>query len=108
VYTVTADTISSIEWTNGYYMQGTLQTLTGATGFLVSFSNVTGQIGWISTFEGPAAQIKRPATTAQSNGQSTYSGHFKNVFDATGHNLAPNGASSIVIDNKTGKVVSFL
>jgi len=108
VYTVIADTISNIDWTNSYYVAGTSQTLTGATGFLVSFSSATGQIGFVSTFNGPSTQFKRQATSAQSNSQITYSGHFKNVFDATGRNLAPNGASSIVIDNKTGKVVSFL
>lgn len=105
VYTVTADTISSLEWTNGYYIPATVQALSGATGFLVSFSGSSGQVVLVSTFEGPTSQLKRMSTT--STAQATYTGRFKAVFDEKGHNLAPNGATTLEIDQKSGKLVSF-
>lgn len=107
VYTVTADSISSIVWSNGYYVPPTNQALTGATGFLVSFSSSTGQVGFVSTFEGPTGQVKKLAAS-KAGSQMTYSGNFKSVYDAAGHNLAPNGASTLVIDAKTGKLVNFM
>ncbi len=73
----------------------------GTTGALVSFSASQGTVTTVI----PYAANRSVATRAGDN--ATFTGSFTAVFDENGKNLAPNGAKSVTLDEKTGKLVRF-
>jgi hypothetical protein len=78
---------------------------TGSTGALVSFSASLGTVTSVIPF---AANRSQGAKRGAENGNlATYVGHFTAVFDSEGKNLAPNGATSVTLDEKNGKLVKF-
>ena len=75
----------------------------GSTGALVAFSASQGTVVAVLPY---AANRSVPAKKV-SGASATYTGSFTAVFDASGKNLAPGGAKSVTLDEKTGKLVSF-
>jgi hypothetical protein len=63
---------------------------------------ITGQVDMVA----PAATAK-PASKVNSDGTVTYRASFKAIYDAKGNNLAPSGATSLTVNPKTGKLVTF-
>jgi len=100
LYDLHADTITGIKYVNLYYSNPI--TLTPNTSdALVSIDSTTGQIATIAPYvatRGGALQAK--------SGALTFTAHFTGVFDAHGKNLAPSGASQLVLDPKHGTMVS--
>jgi hypothetical protein len=97
VYLLAADNITSLSYTNGYYIPKT--TVAASTPqVLVTVDGTSGQIATVAPFIS--------AKPAAAGGALGYTGKFSAVYDAQGHNLAPNGASAITLDRKTGKLVS--
>ena len=76
----------------------------GTTGALVLFSSATGLVNDVLPF---AANRSVPTRKSDGGSHATYTGNFTAIFDASGKNLAPGGAKSVTIDEKTGKLVGF-
>lgn len=102
IFTITADSITQIGYINGYFSSGTTLTLSSTPTVVVSVDSFTGQIDLIA----PAAAAK-PITSKNADGTLTCSAPFKGLYDGNGHNLAPSGASKLVLNPKTGQLVSF-
>jgi Tol biopolymer transport system component len=102
LYTLTADSITSISYTNSYYGSAPGITAVGITSVVVSVDGSTGQIDLVA----PAKLMKGSASKVPNAGM-TYSGQFTALYDGAGKNLAPSGATSIQIDPRTGKLISF-
>jgi len=100
-FVITGDNITSLGYSNSYFSTGLTYTFTGTNPDAVV--NIDATTGQVDTFALAAA---KPALTS-SAGQLTYSGRFNAVYDKTGKNLAPSGASQVVIDAKSGHLLSF-
>jgi WD40-like Beta Propeller Repeat len=100
-FLLTGDNITSLGYLNGYFSTGPVFEFSGTNPNVVV--NIDGSTGQVDTFAVAAA---KPALTA-SAGKLTYAGRFNAVYDATGKNVAPNGASQLVVDSKTGHLLSF-
>jgi WD40-like Beta Propeller Repeat len=79
----------------------------GTTNALVSYSGVGASAGQVTSILPYTANRSAGLKTIKSGNLATLTGNFKAVFDATGKNLAPNGATSVILDEKTGKLVRF-
>jgi len=106
VFTLSADAITNIVYTNSYFTYGTTVTPPASTpSALVSVDAVTGAVDTVATAARPLAKF---TASTRSVGQNlVYDGPFTAVYGAKGNRLDTNGASQVVIDGKTGKLVSF-
>jgi len=102
VFTITADSITSIGYINNYFNTGTTVSLTSTPSVVLTVDAATGQVDIVA----PASEAK-PSLVKNADGTLTYKATFKAVYDGTGRNLAPNGASNLTFDPKTGKLVAF-
>ena len=75
----------------------------GTTGALVNFDAADGSVTSVLPY---AANRSVPKMNVAGS-QATYSGNFTAVFDGEGKNLAPSGAKSVTLDEKTGKLLRF-
>jgi len=101
IFTLTADSITQIGYINTYFSTGTI--VSPATpSALVSVDATTGQVDLVA----PSATPK-PESSRNPDGTVTYNSTFKAVFDGAGKNLAPSGATRIVLNPKTGHLVSL-
>ena len=76
----------------------------GSTGALVNFVATDGNVSSIIPY---AANRAASLTRARNGYLATYTGHFTAVFDGEGKNLAPRGARTITLNEKTGRLVNF-
>jgi len=102
VYDVHADDVTSIKYTNSYYVPATTVT-PGVSDTLVTVDSSLGAIQAVAPFVVTRGSKVKPVRTASG---LQYTAHFTGVWDANGKNLAPSGASKIVVDGTHGKVVS--
>jgi hypothetical protein len=77
-------------------------TLTSTPSVVVTVDADTGQVDVVAP-----ASTARPASAKNADGTLTYKAAFKAIYDAKGRNLAPNGASSLTVNQKSGKLVRF-
>jgi len=106
VFTLGADAITSIEYANDFYSYKGESTITppaSTPSALVTVDASTGQIDTVATAYDPA--LATPTRGAADT--LTYHARFSALYDGKGHNLAPQGASQVIVDPKTGKLVSF-
>lgn len=76
----------------------------GSTAAIVSFSASQGIVTSVLPYA-----ANRSVTKQETSGDNlTYTGSFTAVFNDKGTNLAPNGASSITLNAKTGELVSYI
>ena len=69
---------------------------------MVSIDSGTGQVDLVApSATRKAAPVKNP------DGTMTYNAAFKAIYDGTGKNLAPSGAKQLIVNPKTGRLVSF-
>jgi len=102
VYDLHADKITSLKYANLYY--DTPAGIVPATSdVLVTFDSTAGTVDAVAPFL--ATRGGKP-TCVKANGTLTYSGHFTGVWNAGGKNVAPAGASKMVLDSKSGKLLS--
>jgi hypothetical protein len=101
VFMLTADSITSIGYINNYFNPGTTISLTSTPTVVVSVDALTGQVDLVA----PAAASAKLAKNA--DGTVTYNAKFTAVYDGTGKNLAASGARQLVLNPKTGSLVSF-
>ncbi|HLO98318.1 MAG TPA: DUF5050 domain-containing protein [Fimbriimonas sp.] len=86
---------------------GTVSTFTMASGMtaaLVSFSGSTGLLGSVLPYTATRAPLSKPTRVGN---EVTYTGSFGEILDGAGKVIAPAGATSVTIDERTGKVVRF-
>ena len=76
----------------------------GTTGALVLFSSATGLVNDVLPFAANRSASLKPTRVGNN---ATYAANFTAIFDANGKNLAPGGAKSVTVDEKTGKLVGF-
>ena len=76
----------------------------GTTGALVLFNASTGNVSSVLPYAANRSASLKPTRAGDS---ITYSGNFTAIFDGSGKNLAPGGAKSVTLDEKTGKLVRF-
>jgi Tol biopolymer transport system component len=75
----------------------------GSSGALVLFDSSNGLVTNVVPYV-----ANRSVTSPKVDGNLvTYTGNFPAVFDAKGKNIAPNGAKSVILDEKTGTLVKF-
>jgi len=104
IFTLGADSINNISYTNSYNGGHTSIPLTSTSLTLVSIDGVTGQVDLVA----PAIVGKaHPMASRSSGSATTYTGPFSAIFDGKGKNLAPSGATTLEIDKTTGKLISF-
>jgi hypothetical protein len=100
VYDLHADEITGLVYTNNY--RGASHSYSPDTSdVLVSIDSTTGQINSVAPF---TAVRGLPLQSAK--GSLEFHGKFTAVYDRNGNNLAPNGASDLVLDSKHGAVQS--
>ena len=80
-------------------------------GILVTFGAQSsdasaGKVTLVIPFTAPNRSVGKPTTTIR-NGVQTLLGVFPAVFNGKGENIAPNGASEIRIESKTGRVLGI-
>jgi hypothetical protein len=99
-----ADSITNITYTNAYNGSHTSVSLTSTPSAVVSLDPSSGLVQFIA----PGKFGKKVPTPSKGGGGiSTFSGAFTAIYDSTGKNLAPSGATSIQADPTTGKLISF-
>ena len=101
-FTLTADSITSIGYINSYFSPGTTITLSGTPSAVVSIDATTGQVDLVAPLS-----VAKPSVVRNGDGTLTYKGAFKALYDGKGKNIAPNGASQVIVDTKTGRLVSW-
>jgi hypothetical protein len=103
VYTLGADSITNISYTNVYKGAYTSLTLTSTSNAIVSIDGTTGFVDFVA----PGMAVKGPTAAVQKAGAASYMGRFAAIYDQTGTNIAPSGATSIQVDSTTGRLISF-
>jgi len=108
VFTLTTgDSLSSLKYVNGIgntitSVIGSGGSVTGATSAIVSFDGTTGLVALVMTYSATRGASLQPNARGD---ELTYNRPFSAVFDGNGKNLAPNGASSVTINSKSGQLV---
>jgi hypothetical protein len=110
VFTVSADLLNALSYVNGITTAPTvvLNATSTATGAVVSFDANAGTVAGVFPYTSNKAIGHSGAPTPERAGDTLiYRAAFLGVWDAQGKNRAPNGASEIRLDRRTGKLLSF-
>ncbi|HWD39842.1 MAG TPA: hypothetical protein VG944_13415 [Fimbriimonas sp.] len=104
VFSIAADAVTRLVFTNGYTLPATIISPSGATSVMISFDATDGTISTVAPLAATtkAARTLKPNAT---NGDVVYNAKFLAVYDGKGKNLAPTGASQVVIGSK-GQLLS--
>ncbi len=103
-FTLGGDSITNISYANVYNGTHTTIPLTSTPTAVVTIDASTGYVDYVV----PALAMKAKPMVARSTGTSLiYTGQFSAIYDRTGKNLAPSGATSVEFDRATGRLVSF-
>jgi len=106
VFTLSADAITNIVYTNAYFSYATTVTPPASTpSALVTVDATTGAVDLVATAAKPVAKFAPSTRSIGSN--LTYDGSFTAIYGPKGARLDTNGANQIVVDGKTGKLISF-
>jgi len=104
LYTLGADAITNISYTNSYNGAHVSLPLTPTPVAIVSIDGSTGQVEMVAA----ASVLKEDMSQSRGGaGVATYSGKFTAIYDGSGKNSAPLGATSLQINRATGKLISF-
>jgi len=105
IYEVKADNITQLVYSNQYYGATTILNFSGVSQMLVAYGATSGQVDTVAPFD-----LNRTAGSPKptfSNGRRVYTAKFTALYNNQGKNIAPNGASQIQFDSKTGHLVSW-
>jgi len=106
IFTLSADAITNIVYTNAYFSYATTVTPPASTpSALVTVDASTGAVDLVATAAKPQATFKPSTRSIGAN--LTYDGPFTAVYGPKGNRLDTSGANQIVVDGKTGKLISF-
>jgi len=110
VFAVSGDLLNALAYVNSLTGSPTpvLNATSTATGAVVSFDASDGTVTGVFPYTANKAQGHGGAPALQAAGDAlVYRGAFLGVWDGAGQNRAPNGASEIQIDGRTGHLISF-
>jgi hypothetical protein len=111
VFTVTGNLLNGLAYANGLTSPPTpvLNAGTTATGAVVSFDASDGTVTGVFPYTSNKAVGHGGGTpTPEREGDAlVYRGAFLGVWDGSGTNRAPNGASEVRLDSRTGRLLSF-
>jgi len=107
VFQLKGDAITKLAFMNDIFGAATVivpvSGMTTIGGALVSFNSTTGKVVLVAPFSPGVPKM----TPTKIGSTLTYAGRFAGIWNRIGKNVAPNGASSLSIDSKTGALVSF-
>jgi len=104
IFQLGADAITNVTFTNTYNGSHTSLNFTTTPTIIISVDGTTGFVEFVAA----GTYGKKVATPSRSAGTTTtYNGRFTAIYDATGKNLAPSGATTLEVDSTTGKLISF-
>ncbi len=104
IFTLGADSITNISYTNVYNGTHLSLPLTATPSTIVTIDGTTGFVDYVV----PAVAGKAKPMATRSTGTSlTFRGQFSAIYDGSGKNLAPGGATTVEFDRTTGKLTSF-
>ncbi|MCC6444094.1 MAG: PD40 domain-containing protein [Armatimonadetes bacterium] len=113
ILTVEADSLTSLKFVNGAVPKGTVVIGSGgvattATGAIVDICNTNSDMAGLVTSVLPytASRTADRPTVGMEGGVQVMKGRFLGVWDGTGKNHAPGGASEVRLEAKTGVVLS--
>jgi TolB protein len=109
VFTVSGDLLNALVYVNGVSGPPTTVLSAGATatGAVVSFDAIDGTVTGVFPYTANrAAAHDRPAP-ARSGDTLVYRASFLGVWDGSGRNRSPGGATEVQIDGRTGRLLSF-
>jgi Tol biopolymer transport system component len=106
IFSVDADNIPKMAFANGSDWHGVRiigsgTPVTTANGALVSIDASTGRVATILPFTGSRSIGSKP-TFKYEGGKEIFQGHFLGAYDSKGKNIAPDGASRVILDSRTG------
>jgi hypothetical protein len=104
VFDLHADTITSLKYTNSYYVPA-VAISPNVSDCLISFDSTTGFVTTVVPFSQTKTH-SRP-TRKVLGSVATYTGKFPAIYDKKGVNVAPIGASVVSLDLKSGKLVDW-
>jgi len=106
IFTLSADAITNVVYTNAYFGYATTVTPPASTPtVLVTVDATTGAVDMVATAAKPLAKFKPSTRSIGAN--LAYDGPFTAVYGPKGNRLDTVGASQVVVDGKTGKLISF-
>jgi hypothetical protein len=103
VFDLHADTITNLKYTNSYYVPA-VSVNPNASDALVSFDSTTGFVTTVVPFF--RAQTLNSSRKLIGS-VATYTGKFPAIYNSKGVNVAPQGATQVSLDVKSGKLVSW-
>ena len=104
IYTLGADAVTNVSFTNVYNGAHTSFTLASTPSVIVSIDGTTGFVDFVAP---GIISKKNPAPSLSGHIGSAFTGQFSAIYNSTGKNLAPTGATIIEVDPKSGKLISF-
>jgi hypothetical protein len=112
VFTVAATQLGVVEWNNGYGLpipsSQFISLPSTTTNMVISFSGTTGLVQYVAPLAGAGAKTAGASPIMTKSGNTlTFRGKFSGIYDGNGKNLAPSGATTLQLDQTTGKLVSF-
>jgi Tol biopolymer transport system component len=103
----TTDSLTGLAYENNINLPAVQLTLTGNPNTaVVSFDAFTGKVASVLPYAANRAAGTRSQPVRNGN-TLIYHAHFIGVWDGKGKNLAPNGATEVRLDTRTGKILSF-
>ena len=109
VFTISTTTgLSSIKFINTNQSLAPIAPIlpAGTTGAIVLLGSSSGAVTDVVPYTANRSVGSTPKRVV-SGDTATYTGSFPAVFDETGKNIAPSGAHSVTLNEKTGKLVRF-
>ena len=108
VFSLDADTVKLIKYANAPDWNAVSVVEAGtstptANGALISIDAAFGRVNAVLPFNGSRGADSKPAVTRQGLNY-VFTGNFTSVVNGSGKNVAPSGASRVVLDPKTGKL----
>ncbi len=104
VFDLHADKITSLKYTNGYYLPA-IAISPNVSDSLISFDATTGFVTTVAPFE---VTKNSPKPNRKVIGMvATYTGRFPAIYNSKGTNLTPNGATQVSLDLRSGKLISY-
>jgi Tol biopolymer transport system component len=104
VFDIHASDVTGLQYSNGYFDAPTSLTNSG-TDVLVTIGNDAGLVQTVAPFVTVRGGVK-PSVIRQ-GATTVYQGRFTGFWTREGKNIAPNGAAEVVLNSKTGAVVSI-
>jgi hypothetical protein len=108
-WTIAADKLTALGFVNGTDAPVRIVTnsVPATNGAVVDFGSATGRVTDVIPYKADKAVGKGAPTVTVENGADVVRGQLLGAWDAAGVNHAPNGASEVRLDGKTGAILAI-